>query len=237
MQLNHLEALGVHFRAEQLQFTGNGLMDWVRGNVVLPETLDLRIDGLALDPDRAVPTDLAWLREVRADSITLSATWTERSQRLQIFPLRMDMGDGNIIFVEVDGRAVGWAPYAMPTPDFGVTELALTIDFNGLFEQAIAPPILQNGNDLSPASMAFLAAIADGVMANAPPTLLSTEARGAFVGLLRSLPTPRGYFGTSLTNETPISLERLAFDLRTGVPFTTAVPETLNIDATWFSLN
>ncbi|MBY4895240.1 hypothetical protein KUL25_20955 [Rhodobacteraceae bacterium N5(2021)] len=233
----YVEALGVSYRAAQLEYSGRGLTEWVRGDVVLPATLDIRIDGLAVDPDRPIPDDLSWLRDVRAESIALSATWREATQRLQILPLRIDLGDRNIVTVTLDGRAVGWQAHNTPTPDFGITELALDVEFNGLFEQAIAPPIVQNGNDLSPDSMAVLAAMADGLLVYAPPRLVSAEARFAMVDFLRSLPTPRGNLGLGLTNDAPISLERIAIDLRTGVPFATAVPDTLTIDASWDSLN
>ncbi len=233
----YVQPLDVVFRAEQLVFFGNGLMDWQRSDVVLPYTVDARLEGLALSPQRTPPSDLAWLAGLNAESISLSATWQEDIQRLQISPLRIDMGDQNIVSLSLDGRGAGWQPSDMPLADFSVTDLSLDVQFNGLFEQAILPPIVQNGNDMSTSSMEFLAAMADGLMANAPPSLLSTNARTAIVDFLRTLPTPRGILGLSLTNDTPISPERILFDLRTGVPFATAVPETLNIDANWVPLN
>lgn len=229
----YVEALGVAFRAERLNYAGTNLLEWDRGQVVLPTQLELQIEGLALNPDRFVPDDLLWLRDVRAEEISLAATWDDTTQRLQISPLRLDFGEDNIVTLTLDGQAFGWQPFEMPSLDFGVTEVALDVTFNGLFEQAIAPPIVQNGNDLSPASMSFLAAMADGMMASAPPTLVSSDARAAMVGFLRSLPAPRGCLSLAFTNDVPISLERILLDLRTGVPFSTAVPDTVNIDASW----
>ena len=229
----YVEDLGLHYRIGEASMVGPELMDWVRGDVILPARFALQLEDIALAPGQTVPEELAWLTDVTAESITLDSSWIEAEQILRIAPLRINLGGGNEVSVALEGQAAGWQPYVMRAADFGTTRLDLDIGFNGMFEEVIAPPIEANGNDLSPASMAFFAAMADGLMANAPASLLTPDARAEIVEFLRTLPTPRGDLDLSLTNDRPFVPEQVFHDLRTGIPFDVAVPDSLNIDADW----
>ncbi len=233
----HVEDLGVTYRIAETALLGEGLMDWVHGDVVLPGSVSLQADGVALLPGATVPDDVAWLQDVTAESIYLDARWDEADQTLRVSPLRIDLGDDNEISLALEGQAPAWQPYVMRAEDFAISSVSLDMSFNGMFEEAIAPPIEANGNDLSPQSMQFMAAMAFGLLANVPESLVSAYARDAVVAFLEALPTPRGDLSLSLTNDTPFFPGAVVADVAGGQSLLEAVPDRLNIDADWSPAN
>ncbi|MEX3016232.1 hypothetical protein [Gymnodinialimonas hymeniacidonis] len=233
----YVQDLGVRYTARAASLLAPEAMDWVRGDVILPATVSLEILDVVIDTEFGVPDDLAWLVPVSADSISLHSSWDEATQALSLRSLRIDLGDGNFVGVALDGVAAGWQPYVLEAENFALLDLSVDIGFNGLFEQAIAPPIEANGNDLSPASMAFFAAMADGLLASAPQRVISPETRVEIVDFLRTLPTPRGTLALSLNNDQPFLPGRIFEDLRTGIPVDIAIPDRLTLTADWTPAN
>ncbi|MEJ6391309.1 hypothetical protein [Gymnodinialimonas ulvae] len=229
----HVQDIGVHYTIGSARMIAGEAMDWVRGDVVLPGEAALVIEDVALNEDFGVPADLAYLSDVSAQVITLNTRWDGVEQTLDIEALRIDLGDDNVVTVEMNGQARDWQPYVMRAEDFGLTRLGLAVSFNGLFEQAIAPPIEANGTALTPESAQFLSAMAFGLMANVPPTLLPMQSQEAIVDFLATIPNPRGDLSLVLRNEEPFSPEQIAQDVIGGQSLLEAVPEALTLDADW----
>lgn len=236
----YVQDTGLFFRAERLLFTGEGFVEWVRGDVVLPGLLQLRLDGITLTQVPPTP-DLAWLSDLvgpdQPAQIDLQWRWSEDSQQLTLDGLRVDFEDANEVALSFEAQAFGWQPYETELNDLGMTRLNLRSSLNGLFEQAIAAPLIAQGVDMSPFSLAFIAAGLQGLINAAPPSLLSVQSGTEVMAFTQSLPAPRGVLDLTVTSPTPFSPPRLAFDLRTGVPFDRAVPQGFNIDAEWTPSN
>lgn len=232
----YVEELGATYRVERVIYTGEGLLDWVRGDVILPAAFTFQANGIALQDASALPSDLAWVAPLRADTIAANVTWNEATRRLNLSPLRLDLGDGNAVSLRLSGTAPGWAPYDY-VAEMALQDVALGVTFNGLFEQAIAPPLRAAGVDVSSDSMAFMAALAYGMMANAPPNLIAPEAQVEVVDFMNALPAPRGVLSLTLTNDAPFYVSRIARDIGAGLHLDDAVPERLRIDADWAPTN
>lgn len=229
----YVQDLDIRYSIGAARMVAAEAMDWVRGDVILPDQVAFQLMDVSIDTDFGIPDDLAWLSDLSVTSITLSATWEEEIQALSIAPMRIDLGDENVITLALEGQAQGWEPYVMRDEDFGVTRVELNLAFNGFFEDVIAPPMEANGVDLSVESMTFFAAMSEALMATAPPSLLSSEARGAIVEFLQTLPTPRGDLTVSLSNDLPFMPEDVLVNLAAGMPFAESVPNQLTIDADW----
>lgn len=233
----YVQDLGVTYRVAEAALVGEGLMEWVRGDVVLPASVSLQLDGVALMPGADVPTDVAWLTDVAAETIYLDARWDGAGRTLRIAPLRIDLGDGNDISLAVEGQALAWQPYAMSAEDFAFQSVSLDMAFNGMFEQAIAPPIEANGNDLSPESAQFLSAMAFGLLANVPETLVSGQSRDAVAAFLATIPTPRGDLSLSLANDAPFFPGEVESAVLNGASLLEALPDQLTLEADWWPEN
>lgn len=233
--------LGLMFRAERLVFTGDNLTQWARGEVILPTQLNLRLDGVTVTNRFPTPPDLAWLTTLAGPDqpaqIDIQWTWAEATQQLTLRAARVDFQNGNAVTLGLSGQAAGWQPNATPTVDLTTTQITLDADFNGLFEQAVAAPLTASGIDMSANSMAFIAMGLQGLIPTAPPGLIHPDSGAAIVAFARTLPTPRGQLQLTFTSPTPFNAARVLENLRTGIPFATAVPQGLNIDAIWTRSN
>lgn len=233
----HVQEIGVHYTIGSARMVAAEAMDWVRGDVVLPGEVALVIEDVTLNEDIGVPADLAYLSDVSAQMITLNTRWDGVEQTLDIEALRIDLGDDNVVTVEMNGQARDWQPYVMRAEDFGLIRLGLAVSFNGLFEQVIAPPIEANGTVLTPESAQFLSAMAFGLMANMPPSLVPMDSQVAIVDFLSAIPNPRGDLSLVLSNDDPFSPEQITRDVVGGQSLLDAVPERLTLDADWTPAN
>lgn len=236
----YVQDTGLRFRVERLVFTGANLMDWVRGAVTLPTQLRLRLDDVVLTQVPDIP-QLAWLMDLvgpdQPAQIDLQWRWSEDSQQLTLDYALVDFDDNNSVNLRFAGQAFGWQPYGTPLDDLGITRLSLTASLNGLFERAVVAPLVAGGVDMSPYSMAFIAAGLQGLINAAPPSLLSAQSGVEIMSFAQTLPAPRGVLELVLTSPTPFSPPRVASELRTGVPFDRAVPQGFNVSADWTPFN
>ena len=232
-----LQDLGLHYTVGSARLIAPEAMDWVRGDVVLPGEVALVVEDVVINEGFGVPEDLAYLSDVSVQTITLNTLWNGADQTLSIEALRIDLGDDNIVAVEIDGQARDWQPYVMRAEDFGLIRLGVGVSFNGLFEQAIVPPIEANGTALSPDSAQFLSAMAFGLLSNVPPSLVPAQSQEAIVAFLATIPNPRGVLALELRNDEPFSPEQIAQDVVGGQSLLDAVPERLTLDADWTPAN
>ncbi len=234
-------SLGLMFRVEMVRFSGADLLGWVRGEVVLPSELDLRIEGIFLTDQFRPSPDHAWIRDLMGPDapvqIELSWQWDDAHQRLRIDELNVDFDGDNSVAARLTGQANGWRPHETPWADLGISSAAIDIAFDGLFEQAVAAPLRANGIDMSGDSMAFIAAGIEGLTASAPERFLPRASAAAITDFARSLPEPRGDLALSLSSRTPAMIARIAEDLGSGIAFDTAVPDGLSLDAQWTPAN
>ncbi len=233
----YVQELGVRYTARTASLVAPQAMDWVRGDVVLPDNVTLEILDVAIDTEFGVPAGLEWIVPISAQSIFLGAGWNEATQELSVNTFRIDLGDGNSVTLALEGQADGWQPYVLRDEDFGLTQLGLDIAFNGLFELAIAPPIEANGTALTPESAQFMSAMAFGLLANVPTTLVPTASQEAIVDFIATIPNPRGDLSLSLTNDAPFSPAEIAADVADGQSLLEAVPDRLTLTADWSPAN
>ena len=235
----YVSSLGLQFRIERLVFTGANFLAWVRGEVVLPTELRMRIDGAML-MGQPVP-ELAWISDLAGPQtparIDLQWRWQPATSALDIDGLRVDLHDGSSAALVLRGGAPGWAPYAMSEADFGLTHLALDLEFNGLFETAVVAPMQANGIDTSPFTFAMGAAGVQAMTQSAPRSFLSTSSAAAINAFALSLPFPRGRFRLNLDSPERFNLGAALFSMRTGIPFEAALPSGVALQATWAARN
>jgi hypothetical protein len=229
----YVEDLDVRYTIGAARMVAPEAMDWVRGDVILPNRVSFEVMDVVIDEAFGIPDGLGWMAGLSFETITVSASWDEDTQALSLAPLEIDLGEGNSVSMAMEGQAQGWEPYVMRDEDFGITRLEFNFALNGFFEDVIAPPLAANGVDLSPEAMAFFAAMTQGLMAAAPEQLLTAEAQAQVSSFLQTLPAPQGDLTLTLTNDEPFLPATVFADLSDGVPFVDAVPERLNIDAEW----
>ncbi|UWQ94929.1 hypothetical protein K3728_14710 [Rhodobacteraceae bacterium M385] len=227
--------LGLSFRVERLAFTGQNFLSWVRGEVVLPTELGLRIDGAMLMGQPA--PELAWISNLAGPQtparIDLQWRWHPATNALDIDGLRVALHDGSTASFVQRGHAPGWTPYNTPLADFGHHTLAADLLFNGMFERAVVAPMQANGIDASPFTFAMAAAGVQSLTQSAPRGFLSTASATAINAFALSLPSPRGRLRLSLTSPEHFNLNAALFDMRTGIPFEVALPSGTSLQATW----
>ncbi|WP_341862369.1 hypothetical protein [Gymnodinialimonas sp. 57CJ19] len=227
--------LGLSFRVERLAYTGQNLLSWVRGEVVLPTELGLRLDGAMLIGQPA--PELTWISDLAGPQtparIDLQWRWHPETNRLDVDGLRVELHDGSTATLVLRGHAPGWTPYNTPLADLGHHTLAVDLLFNGLFERAVVAPMQANGIDASPFTFAMAAAGVQSLTHSAPRGFLSTASATAINAFTLSLPSPRGRLRLNLTSPEHFNLNAALFNLRTGIPFDVALPSGTSLQAIW----
>lgn len=231
----YVGALGQMFLVERLAFTGQNFLSWVRGEVVLPTELGLRLDGVMVMGQPA--PELSWISDLAGPQtptrIDLQWRWHPANNSLDVDGLRVELHDGSTATLVLRGEAPGWTAYNTPSEEFGMAYLGLDLVFNGLFESAVVAPMQANGIDTSPFTFSMVAAGVQSLTQNAPQSFLSTNSAAAINAFALSLPSPRGRLRLDLTSPEHFNPDVALHSLRTGIPLEVALPTGAILEADW----
>jgi hypothetical protein len=221
------------FTVETLDWQTTGSVEMVGETVSLPQSLDVKFDGLRIGVTTGDPV-MDWLmaaqREPKSISGNLSLYADHVARTLDLTSLNIDFPGDNALSLTaavtaIDARQV--QTLMQSGPQARLTAFDLEITTNGLFESyalvGLGSAFLAGSTDPA-ADVAAIKAEVSGFVAGLPDVVLDPEERTALGALIADMPNPAGTVRLGVAAAGGIGAEQLAPVLINGISGVLADP-------------